>query len=208
MTRYRAPARAASAQIEVKRPRFLATVERVETEDAARAVIERVRREHWDARHHCSAFIVGPDARLERSNDDGEPAGMAGAPILETMSGHGLSDIVVVVTRWFGGTLLGAGGLVRAYSAVAQEALDIAGVRERMLVREYALQLDHADAGRVERELRSRGVQVLDTMWGAGAELVLGVPADGTGEFVALIAEVTGGASTPEPHGERWLDVA
>src|SRR5690606_33095353 len=100
------------AEIEVKRSRFLCTLRRVGTEADARAVVEEMRRQHWDARHHCSAFVLGPDGALQRSSDDGEPAGTAGAPMLEVLRGHGVSDVVAVVTRWFGGVLLGAGGLV------------------------------------------------------------------------------------------------
>ena len=115
---YLTVARSGSAEIEVKRSRFLARVERVETEAAARAVVEAARKEHWDARHHCSAFVLGPDAGVQRSNDDGEPSGTAGAPMLEVLRGRELSDVVVVVTRWFGGVLLG--GYVGARTAVAR----------------------------------------------------------------------------------------
>ena len=114
MTRYRTVARSAVAETEVKRSRFLCRIERVESEGAARAVVDRARKEHWDARHHCSAFVLGPDGAVQRSSDDGEPSGTAGAPTLEVLRGRALSDVVAVVTRWFGGTLLGAGGLVRA----------------------------------------------------------------------------------------------
>src|SRR5680860_1503467 len=123
-------ARNASAEIEVKRSRFICHVERVANEDEARAVIERIRKQHWDARHNCSAFVLGPGGDVQRSNDDGEPSGTAGAPMLEVLRGRGVSDVVAVVTRYFGGVLLGAGGLVRAYSDSVRAALDEAGVLE------------------------------------------------------------------------------
>ncbi|WP_300539798.1 YigZ family protein, partial [uncultured Nocardioides sp.] len=136
---YRVPGRSAEAEIEVKRSRFRCTLERVEDEAAARALVERLRREHWDARHHCSAFVVGPPpVPVERSSDDGEPAGTAGAPMLEVLRGAGLSDTAVVVTRWFGGTLLGAGGLVRAYGDAVRAAVARAGLLERRLRSEVA----------------------------------------------------------------------
>ena len=148
---YRVPRRAAQAEIEVKRSRFLCTLERVEDEQSARALVDRLRREHWDARHHCSAFVVGtPPVPVERSSDDGEPAGTAGAPMLEVLRGAGLSDTAVVVTRWFGGTLLGAGGLVRAYGDAVRAAVARAGLLERRLRSEVEVDLDHAEAGRVE----------------------------------------------------------
>ena len=204
VTSYLTVARAVEAEIEVKRSRFRCTLERVDTEAAARAVVERLRREHWDARHHCSAFRLHPD--VERSSDDGEPAGTAGAPMLEVLRGHGLGDVVAVVTRWFGGTLLGAGGLVRAYGDAVRVAVDEAGTLRRSLVREHVLELDHADAGRVESELRGRGVAVLDTSYGARVGLTLGVPPEQEERLAALVAELTSGAGETRVAGERWVD--
>jgi uncharacterized YigZ family protein len=200
-------ARDAEAEIEVKRSRFLCTLVRVEDEDAARAVVDRLRRQHWDARHHCSAFVLGPPpAPVERSSDDGEPAGTAGAPMLDVLRGHQVSDAVAVVTRWFGGTLLGAGGLVRAYGDAVRAGLDAAGTLRRTLVREHTLDLDHADAGRVESELRSRGVVVLDTGYAAHVTLRLGVRPSEEGWLAALVAELTSGTGKTRVAGERWVD--
>ena len=199
-------ARDAEAEIEVKRSRFRCTLSRVETEADARAVVERLRRQHWDARHHCSAFRVGAGMPVERSSDDGEPAGTAGAPMLEVLRGREVSDVVAVVTRWFGGTLLGAGGLVRAYGDAVRAALDLAGVVRRSLVREHLLELDHAEAGRVESELRARGITVLDAAYGGRVRLTLGVPPSEEDRLVAVLAELTAGAATTEVAGERWID--
>jgi uncharacterized YigZ family protein len=204
---YRVPRRAAQAEIEVKRSRFLCTLERVEDEPSARALVDRLRREHWDARHHCSAFVVGtPPVPVERSSDDGEPAGTAGAPMLEVLRGAGLSDTAVVVTRWFGGTLLGAGGLVRAYGDAVRAAVARAGLLERRLRSEVALDLDHGDAGRVESELRSRGVDVLETSYGARVRLLLGVDPEQVGRVEGLLAELTSGGAAPVEVGQRWVD--
>lgn len=210
MVSYLTLARDAEAEIEVKRSRFRCTLRRVETEDAARAVVDGLRREHWDARHHCSAFRLGPPpGPVERSSDDGEPAGTAGAPMLEVLRGHaqeGVSDVVAVVTRWFGGTLLGAGGLVRAYGDAVRLALDEAGTLRRTLVREHLLELEHADAGRVESELRGRGIAVLETTYGARVALTLGVPPADEPRLVTLVAELTAGAARTEVAAERWID--
>ena len=206
MSSYLTIARDAEAEIEVKRSRFRATLARVESEDDARAVVARLRREHWDARHHCTAYVLGPAGALERSNDDGEPAGTAGAPMLEVLRGQGVSDVVAVVTRWFGGTLLGAGGLVRAYGDAVRAGLDAAGTRRRDLLREHLLDLDHVDAGRVEGELRHRGVAVLDSSYGSAVTLRLAVPPDREEWLAGLVAELTGGAGTTRPAGERWVD--
>jgi uncharacterized YigZ family protein len=201
---YLTVARPAEAEIEVKRSRFLCTVRRVGDEAAARAVVDGLRKQYWDARHHCSAFRIHPD--VERSSDDGEPAGTAGAPMLEVLRGQGLSDVVAVVTRWFGGTLLGAGGLVRAYGDAVRAALDEAGTLRRTLVREHLLDLDHADAGRVESELRGRGVAVVGTDYAARVTLRLGVPPEQEERLAALVAELTAGAAETRVAGERWVD--
>lgn len=196
----------AEASIEVKRSRFLATLVRVEDEAQARAVVDRLRREHWDAGHHCTAFVLGADGAVQRSSDDGEPAGTAGAPMLEVLRGAEVSDTIAVVTRWFGGVLLGAGGLVRAYGDAVRAGLDQAGTLRRSRVREVELILEHADAARLETELRARGVSVLDVEYAAQVRLLLGVPVDRHDHLRAVVAELTAGAGSPEPVGERWVD--
>ncbi len=205
-TSYRTVARTGSAEVEVKRSRFLGHVERVGSEDEARAVLERVRRQAWDARHHCSAFVLGPDAAVQRSNDDGEPSGTAGAPMLEVLRGREVSDVVAVVTRYFGGVLLGAGGLVRAYSDAVRTALDAAGVRERRLSARFDVPAGHAEAARLENELRARGVTVLGVDYAQRALLHVAVPAEEAAGFGDLLAALTGGTSTAEPAGEAWAD--
>lgn len=200
-------ARNGSAEIEEKRSRFLCTLERVGSEEAARALVERLRKEHWDARHHCSAFVIGPPPQpVERSNDDGEPAGTAGAPMLEVLRGAGVSDVVAVVTRWFGGTLLGAGGLVRAYSDAVRAGLDEVGTLRRELVREYTVEVAYDAAGRLETDLRAAGVEVLDTAYGAAVTLRLGAAPEQEERLTARLAELTAGAATLVPGEDRWVD--
>ncbi|HEY9565772.1 MAG TPA: YigZ family protein [Nocardioides sp.] len=206
MSGYLTLARDASVEIEVKRSRFLCTLARVEDEGAARAVIDRLRKEHWDARHTCSAFVLGPDGALQRSNDDGEPAGTAGAPMLEVLRGQEVCDVVAVVTRWFGGVLLGAGGLVRAYGDAVRAGLEESGTRRRRLVIELLVEVSHAEAGRLETELRQRGVTVLETTYAANVTFLLGVPAGGAGDIEGLLGELTAGAAEPLEVGSRWVD--
>jgi uncharacterized YigZ family protein len=196
----------ATAGLEVKRSRFICHVDRVGSEQDARAVVDRVRRRHHDARHNCSAFVVGADAALQRSSDDGEPSGTAGAPMLEVLRGRGLSDVVVVVTRYFGGVLLGAGGLVRAYSDAVRLALDEAGTVERRLLRRYDVEVDHATAGRLDGDLRARGVHVLGADYAAGAVLHVAVPAEDAERLPALVAALTGGSAVVVPTGPAWID--
>ena len=212
LSAYRTIARTADVESEVSRSRFRCRLERVGTEEDARAVVDAARRRHRDAGHHCSALLVGPPpALVERSSDDGEPGGTAGAPMLEVLRGAGtteepMGDVVAVVTRWFGGTLLGAGGLVRAYGDAVRAALVEAGTRRRVLLRELVLEVDHATAGRLESAVRDAGIAVLDQTYAAAVTLRLGVPPDGLDAARALVAEVTLGAGHAEDGGERWAD--
>jgi uncharacterized YigZ family protein len=202
---YLVVARSAEAHLEVRRSRFLCRLERVDTEEGARAVVEHARKAHWDARHHCSAFVLGPTGGLARSSDDGEPSGTAGAPMLEVLRGAGVSDVVAVVTRWFGGVLLGAGGLARAYGDAVRAALDEAGRAERRLVTLVEATVPHAEAGRLENELRARGVAVRGVTYAEAATLTLAV-AEAT-EVAGLAAELTGGSAQLRTVGEEWVDV-
>jgi len=203
---YLVPAADGAVEVEVRRSRFLATVARVDDEAGARALTERLRRAHWDAGHHCTAHRLGPEGALQRSSDDGEPSGTAGAPMLEVLRGREVSDVAVVVTRWFGGVLLGAGGLVRAYGDAVRAVLDEVGTRQRRRVAELDLEVDHAGAGRLESDLRSRGVVVVDVAYGARVTLRVGVPLAETDGFSALLASLTAGAVTARPVGEVWVD--
>jgi uncharacterized YigZ family protein len=205
VTEYLSLAGPIEAEIEDRRSRFLAHLEPVPDEAAARAVIESVRRRHHTARHHCSAFILGPDGAVERSSDDGEPAGTAGAPMLEVLRGRELRDVVAVVTRWFGGTLLGAGGLVRAYSDAVAAASDAAEVVCHRLVEVVEFDVDYAIAGRVEASLRDRGVRLLEVRHAAVATLVLALPPAEREAVTSAIAELTAGGGRPIVVGTRWL---
>jgi uncharacterized YigZ family protein len=208
VTTYLTVAGDATAEVEDRGSRFLCTLRRVADEDAARDLVAALRREHWDARHHCSAFVLGPGGTLQRSSDDGEPAGTAGAPMLEVLKGAGVSDVAAVVSRWFGGTLLGAGGLVRAYGDAVRAALAEAGTLRRSLLTELALDLDHADAGRVEGELRARGVRVLDVAYDERVRLLLAATPGEVDRLGEVVAAATAGEGLLERVGERWVDVS
>lgn len=206
---YRVVARAAQAEILERKSRFLATVRRVEEEAEAREVIEDCRRSARDARHHCSAFVLGARGEITRSSDDGEPAGTAGMPMLETIKGVDLSDVVVVVTRWFGGIKLGTGGLVRAYSAAAGAGLDAAGVARRVQVQHAEMRLPMDRVGKVENDLRSRpeslalGVAVESVDYGAEAVLRLSAPVARWEDVMSLAAEW---GMEPQATGRAWSD--
>lgn len=208
---YLVPGRDGSAEIEVRRSRFLATVRRVADEDAAREVVDGLRRAHPDARHHCSALALGPwgdGTSVQRASDDGEPSGTAGAPMLEVLRGREVADVLVVVTRWFGGVLLGAGGLVRAYGDATRAGLDEVGLLRREARALHDLEVDHADAGRLEGDLRARGAEVVGRDYGHRVRLRLAVPADGAARLTADVAALTAGSAVLVPAGTAWVDVA
>lgn len=194
------------AEIEVKRSRFLCALRRVDSEDAARDVISSIRKQHWDAGHHCSAMIIGPGGDVQRSNDDGEPSGTAGAPILEVLRGHGISDVIAVVSRWFGGTLLGSGGLARAYGDGTRAALEDLPLVRRSLMEKYEIAVDHANAGRVENDLRARGVHVLSTEYAERALIRVGTAAGHRAQLESTLAEVMSEHVDLTSHGSWWMD--
>ena len=203
---YRTISGHASAEIVVERSRFLCDVVRVEDEMSARGVIEQARRDHWDARHHCSAYILGPGRTLERSNDDGEPPGTGGNPMLEVLRGRELSDVVAVVTRWFGGTLLGTGGLSRAYADAVRAALEQATIVQRVEQELCEVTVDLAAAGRLEHELRSRGTKMLATEYTDMATLSIAVPLVAVPVAEEIVAELTEGRAQLHHRGRRWVD--
>lgn len=195
-----------SAETMVKHSRFIATLRRVHTEQEARDFVDEQRRTYPDARHHCWAYVVGdePVNRLERSSDDGEPGGTAGVPILQMLTGRDLVNVAAVVTRYFGGIKLGAGGLVRAYSGAVGVAVDEATLTKRSRLELFTLGIGHADAGRVEAELRGRGVIVVQTSYEKLAVFTLA--ARDSAKLADQVAAVTSGAGTLDPAGSMWVD--
>lgn len=203
---YRTIASHGEAEIEVSRSRFRCELVRVEDETTARGVIDGIRREHWGAKHHCSAFILGPERAIERSNDDGEPPGTGGAPMLEVLRGNQVSDIVAVVTRWFGGTLLGTGGLSRAYADAVRAALEVSTMIERVEQELLDVTVEQSVVGRLEHELRSRGTKVLRIEYTDVATLSLAVPTVAVPIAEEIVAELTEGTAEVLRQGRRWVD--
>ncbi|MBB1513630.1 YigZ family protein [Tessaracoccus sp. MC1627] len=205
------PGGGVDVELEIRRSRFLTRLRRVSTENAARAVVEERRSAHFDARHHCSAFVLGVDGRTARSSDDGEPAGTAGLPMLQVLQKNALTDVVAVVTRYFGGIKLGAGGLVRAYSDAVAAAVEAVGIREVRLSRLLRVDVDYAEAGAYENQLRGlilpSGLTVVvdGVEWTDRAHITVAVQAGGESDFAAVLATISGGSLTAAPAGERWM---
>lgn len=195
-------------QFERKRSTFITYARRVTNEEEARDFIAWVKKEKPDARHHCSAFIYHVDGAqpVERSNDDGEPSGTAGRPMLDVLRGSGIEDIAVVVVRYFGGIKLGTGGLVRAYGDATTAGLEIIQTQERSYLDTYQFSCAHSEAGRLDAEIRQRGFRLVDAHYGDRVTFTVAVaPADGE-HLIAVLAELTMGAAQPRNTGFTWVE--
>ena len=179
-------------EIEIKKSRFLCAMERVDSEEAARAFIDERRKEHWNATHNCTAYVLGEDGTVQRSSDDGEPGGTAGVPMLEVLRHRGLTDTVAVVTRYFGGTKLGTGGLVRAYTEAAQAVL--AGLPRAMKEdrRRVALAIPYNFFEPCQRLVEAQAGEIAARDFGAEVRLTVDLPAEAVAAFAAEVAEATG----------------
>ena len=159
MIRHKAVYRGGSGEIVEKKSRFIANIKSVETVEEAQVYIEEMKKKYWDARHNCSAFSVGTEQVTTRCSDDGEPSGTAGKPILEVIRGAGLHNIFVVVTRYFGGTLLGTGGLVRAYTESAREGISHSQIITKIYGFKLNLTTDYTGLGKIQYLLGQRGLR-------------------------------------------------
>lgn len=200
---------ASEIDLEIKRSHFLGLAARTTSEAQAREFIASRRALYPDARHHCSAFIIAnPGATpTERSNDDGEPSGTAGKPMLEVVRGSQIFDVTVVVTRYFGGTLLGTGGLVRAYSQATTQALEQLSLCRRSQQYLWQLRAPVAEAGRIEAELRAGGANIVQTRWESQATIELASAVGNPTELAALVANVTRGQGQLEAAGTKILEL-
>lgn len=194
--RYRTVKRYGEAEIVIQKSRFIAYASRVESEEEAASFVQEISRRHWDATHNCYAWVVGRSGEMQRSSDDGEPAGTAGRPILEVIRARELVDTAIVVTRYFGGIKLGASGLVRAYSQAASAGLDAAGTVIRQLHRAMEVTLDYSWMGKVEHALRTSGYDFDPPRFTDKVSWTVWIPAGEEKAFQQHLAEITGGQGT------------
>ncbi|AGE23718.1 MULTISPECIES: YigZ family protein [Geobacillus] len=180
-------------EIVIEKSRFICYINRAETEEEAVAFIQQIKKKHWDATHNCSAYLIGEHDQIQKANDDGEPSGTAGVPMLEVLKKKGVKDTVAVVTRYFGGIKLGAGGLVRAYSRAVSEGLNAAGIVERRLMRVMHVTIDYPWLGKVENELRSSVYTIKNIQYADRVTFDVLVPEDGQSSFGEWMTELTNG---------------
>ncbi len=195
--------RGGSGEITEKKSRFIATVQPVHSEEEAAAFIHAVKKQYWDARHNCSAFVIGQRQELTRCSDDGEPAQTAGRPMLDVLLQEGITDAAVVVTRYFGGVLLGTGGLVRAYQKAVQEGLRNSTVIEKQRGRILSVRTDYGGIGRMQYLFGQQKIPVLQTEYETDVCWQLMVPDGQKGQIEKMITEQTGGTAVLE-----WGDEA
>ncbi len=181
-----------------KKSRFIATLRPVKTEEEALAFIEETRKKYWDARHNCYAWVIGENGESKRCSDDGEPSQTAGRPMLDVLEGEGIRNVCAVVTRYFGGTLLGTGGLVRAYSGAVQEGLRASGVVTVYPASRLSVTVDYNTIGKLQYLLGQRGLNVLDSQYGQDVTLIVLVPDEEIDSLREKITDLTGARAKQE----------
>ena len=185
-------------EIVEKKSRFIATVIPVENEEEALEFIEKTKKKYWDARPNCFAYVIGERGQLQRCSDDGEPSGTAGRPILEVLQGRGIHNALVIVTRYFGGTLLGTGGLVRAYSQATQAGLAASRIMTRQSGRKLLIGTDYNGIGKMQYIVGKRNIPVLDTRYAEAVEMDVLVPEEECTLLQKEITEATAGKAQLE----------
>ncbi len=197
------------AQIEIseKKSRFIATVMPVKNQEEVDAFINDLKKEYWNASHNCYAYQIGERDEIQRFSDDGEPQGTAGKPILEVLKGEELRDTAIVVTRYFGGTLLGTGGLVRAYGRSAKEGVLAAGIIERILMRRYLITIPYTLVGKIQYLLAENGYITEDESYTDEVAIHVLVEEDDCAVFEKKIIEHTSAEALIEKKDTRYKDI-
>lgn len=193
-------------EIIIQKSRFICHVQRVKTEEEAQNFIQDIKKTHWNATHNCSAYLVGERDQFQKANDDGEPSGTAGVPMLEVLKKRGLKDTVVVVTRYFGGVKLGAGGLVRAYSKSTSEGLNAVGIVKRTLMKVMHIKVDYTWLGKLENELRTSTYKLKNMNYAENVEFEVYVEEPRIESFVEWMTELTNAQAVIEEGENTYLE--
>lgn len=193
-----------SGEIVEKKSRFIATLSPVKSEEEAAAFIEEIKKKYWDARHNCSAFVIGPNAELTRCSDDGEPSGTAGRPMLEVLLSEEIRNVAVVVTRYFGGTLLGTGGLVRAYTQAVKEGLKNSKTAWMCYGMKLVIHTDYNGVGKILYLLEKQGLKVQNAEYAQAVTLTVMVPAKKKEGLTKEVIQATGGKCRIEEKESKY----
>jgi uncharacterized YigZ family protein len=206
LPRYLTVKEAGIHQITIQKSRFIAHIKRAESESEAQQFIQALKKKYWNASHNCSAYLIGEHDQIQKANDDGEPGGTAGVPILEVLKKRKLKDTVVVITRYFGGIKLGAGGLIRAYGKATSEGLDKVGVVERRLVQVIHVKMEYTWLGKIEKELRASVFKIKEIHYLADVEVEIYVDESSVQAFMDWMVELTNGKCTMENGETVYLE--
>ncbi|CAL8900933.1 YigZ family protein [Bacillus pumilus] len=193
-------------EIVIEKSRFICHIQRAVSEEEAQAFIQSIKKQHWNATHNCSAYLIGEHDLIQKANDDGEPSGTAGVPMLEVLKKRKLKDTVVVVTRYFGGIKLGAGGLIRAYGKSVSEAINHVGMVERCLMRTMHTTIDYTWLGKVENELRASSFQLKEIHYAEDVIFETYVEETQTEQFIEWMTELTNGKSVTKEGELIYLE--
>jgi len=207
LEQYRTIYKGAQAEIIEKKSRFIATVRLVKTEEEAIAFVEAMKKKYWNATHNCSAYVVGERREIIRCSDDGEPQGTAGRPMLDVLLGANLYNTAVVVTRYFGGTLLGTGGLVRAYSKVVQEGLKASTIIERQLGVLLEIETDYNGIGKIQYLLGKQKIPIMDSIYTEQVQIKILLPKQQADALKAEITEAANGKARLNEAEELYFAV-
>ncbi|TCZ73578.1 YigZ family protein [Paenibacillus albiflavus] len=194
-----------SAEIVIKKSRFIGHARPVDSEEEAIRFIESIKKEHWSATHNCSAYMIGERDEIQKQSDDGEPSGTAGKPILEVIKNKGLKNVVVVVTRYFGGIMLGAGGLIRAYTDGAVIGIEAAKPILQVLHQEVRLEVEYTWLGKLENELRNRQTVMGDTQFADKVTLICYPTAQEAEDFILWLTDLTQGQGVIAKGSQLYL---
>ncbi|MFV0314958.1 MAG: YigZ family protein [Anaerotignum sp.] len=194
----------AEAEITEKKSRFIATVRPIKSEDEARAFIDEMKKKYWDARHNVFAYQLGERDEMQRFSDDGEPQGTAGMPVLNVLKGEEIKNTAIVVTRYFGGTLLGTGGLVRAYGKAAKEGILSAGIVELILYTRYEVIAEYTDSGKVQYQILQNEHILFDTQYSDKVMFTVLVKTEETEAFEKKMIDIYRGETFFEKLEEQY----
>lgn len=207
LEKYKTVYEGGEGEIVEKKSRFIATVRSVESEEAALAFLEEMKKKYWDARHNCYVYSVGMNREFTRCSDDGEPSGTAGRPMLDVVLGEDIYNVAVVVTRYFGGVLLGTGGLVRAYSKAVQEGLAASKVILKQKGIALKITTDYTGIGKIQYIAGERNIPILDSEYTDKVVMKLLVPVQDVGSVQKAVTEGTNGRAEIEKDQELYYAV-
>lgn len=207
MKRHKVVYNSGEGEIIEKKSRFIATIRPVETEEEASAFIDEMKKKYWNATHNCSAYVLGLNNEIMRCSDDGEPAQTAGRPMLDVLIGEEVRNVCAVVTRYFGGTLLGTGGLVRAYSKSVREGLANCDIIEKIPAERIDIGCDYTLIGKIQYIVAQEGITVLDTVYTDRVSMSIIVPVEDVGFIINEITEAVNARAEINKNGEMYYAV-